>query len=246
MQDAIRVGLVVPWATDTAPSEAAEMYPGVRFIARGVDVKALTPEGYESAWHAIVPAARQLAAERVRAIMVIGTSLTFYRGVAAHERLVATLRDATALPVGTMSSAIVEGLRVAGGKRVCVCTAYADEVNRRLGVFLADSGFEVLALEGFGLTRFGAAGDKSEDEIVALASRTLEKAPGAEAMLVSCGGLRTLHAGKVIEDKLRIPVVSSMPAALWQAVRLAGETGFVAGCGQLLEQSRGLPVADAR
>ena len=56
------------------------MYPGVRFIPRGVGVRALTPEGYEPAWNAILPAAEHLAAQGVDAIMVIGTSLTFYRG----------------------------------------------------------------------------------------------------------------------------------------------------------------------
>ena len=239
MDQRIRIGLVVPWATDTVPSEAAEMYPHVEFHARGVDVKALTPDGYENAWHAIVPAARQLASMNVAAIMVIGTSLTFYRGVDAHVALLDTLRDATGLPVGTMSSAIVEGLRNAGGQRISVCTAYADDVNRRLGRFLADSGFEVLALKGFGLTRFGAAGEKSEDDILDLATRTHAHAPTATGMLVSCGGLRTLHAGKKIEDKLGLPVVSSMPAALWQAVRLAGDSGHVDGCGQLLASGRG-------
>lgn len=235
MTEPLRIGLVVPWATDTVPPEAAEMYPGVEFVARGVDVKALTPEGYESAWHAIVPAAKALAAGGVRAIMVIGTSLTFYRGARAHADLLATLRAETGLPVGTMSSAIVDGLKTVGGRRIAVCTAYADEVNRRLGDFLTESGFDVQAVEGFGLTRFGAAGGKSEDEIIDLAERTRAKAPTADAMLVSCGGLRTLHAGKVIEDKCALPVVSSMPAALWAAVRLAGQPGRVTGCGMLLE-----------
>lgn len=238
MSDSPCIGLVVPWATDDVPSEAAEMYPGVRFIARGVGVKALTPEGYETAWHAIVPAAGRLAAEGASAIMVIGTSLTFYRGVAAHEQLLARLRDHTGLPVSTMSGAIVDGLRAVGAQRICVCTAYADEVNRRLSIFLTDSGFEVLALEGFGLTRFGAAGEKTEDDILDLARKTREKAPAADAMLVSCGGLRTLHAGKVIEDQCAVPVVSSMPAALWGAMRLAGQSGFVAGRGRLLELTR--------
>lgn len=236
MSERIRIGLVVPWATDTNPAEAAEMYPQVEFVARGVDVKSLTPDGYEDAWKAIVPAARQLAMARVRAIMVIGTSLTFYRGVEAHERLLSDLRDATGLPVSTMSGAITEGLRAVGGMRIGVCSAYADEVNRRLGRFLTDSGFEVLALAGFGLTRFGAAGEKSEDDIVALAQRTHARSCGAQAMLVSCGGLRTLHAARRIETLVGVPVVSSMPAALWQAVRLGGDSGVVPGCGTLLEQ----------
>ena len=79
------------------------MYPGVRFIPRGVGVRALTPEGYEPAWNGILPAADYLAKQGVDAIMVIGTSLTFYRGPQAHARLIEDLRARTGLPVSTMS-----------------------------------------------------------------------------------------------------------------------------------------------
>ena len=80
------IGLVVPFATDEVPFEGPIMYPGVRFIPRGVGVRALTPEGYEPAWNAILPTAEYLAAQGVDAIMVIGTSLTFYRGPEQHAR----------------------------------------------------------------------------------------------------------------------------------------------------------------
>ncbi|MGH6677332.1 MAG: arylmalonate decarboxylase, partial [Xanthobacteraceae bacterium] len=70
------IGLVVPFAKDEVPFEGPIMYPGVRFIPRGVGVRALTPEGYEPAWNAILPAAESLAGQGVDAIMVIGTSLT--------------------------------------------------------------------------------------------------------------------------------------------------------------------------
>jgi hypothetical protein len=57
----ITIGLVVPFATDEVPFEGPIMYPGVRFIPRGVGVRALTPEGYEAAWNGILPAAEYLA-----------------------------------------------------------------------------------------------------------------------------------------------------------------------------------------
>src|ERR1700728_3524436 len=95
-------------------------------------VRALTPEGYEPAWNGILPAADYLAAKGVDAIMVIGTSLTFYRGPQAHARLLDDLRQRTGLPVSTMSQAILEGLREVGAKRIAVATAYTDVVNRRL------------------------------------------------------------------------------------------------------------------
>src|SRR5215470_11740520 len=70
------IGLVVPFA---------------------VGVRALTPEGYDPAMAAILPAAEHLAKQNVDAIMVIGTSLTFYKGADVHRRLLAQLRAATGL-----------------------------------------------------------------------------------------------------------------------------------------------------
>ena len=237
MRANITIGLVVPQSSDTVPAEGPQMYPGVNFIPRGVGVKALTPQGYDSAWEGIVPAAEQLAKLGVDAIMVIGTSLTFYRGYEAHTKLVERLRAVTGLPVSTMSTAVVEGLRAMGSRKIGVCTAYADEVNGRLRRFLTDSGFEVLALEGFGLEGFGAPAQKSEADIVTLAGGVCAEAPAAEGLLISCGGLRTLDVGKTIEEKYGVPVVSSMPAALWAALRLVGESGRVPGYGRLLDPS---------
>src|SRR6202034_3477180 len=96
-----------------------------------------------------------LAAQSVDAIMVIGTSLTFYRGPQAHARLLEDLRQRTGLPVSTMSLAILEGLREVGAKRVAVATAYTDVVNRRLKELLAAAGIEALSLECFDLLEFG-------------------------------------------------------------------------------------------
>ncbi len=152
----ITIGLVVPFATDEVPFEGPIMYPGVRFIPRGVGVRALTPEGYEAAWNGILPAAEYLAQQGVDAIMVIGTSLTFYRGPEAHAQLLKDLRERTGLPVSTMSQALIDGLREMGAKRVAVATAYTDVVNRKLKELLEAAGVEVLSLECFNLLEFNA------------------------------------------------------------------------------------------
>lgn len=233
----ITIGLVVPFATDRVPEEGPMMYPGVRFIPKGVGVKAMTPAGYEEAWNAILPAAMDLAQQGVDAIMVIGTSLTFYRGHQAHQDLLAELRARTGLPVSTMSDAVVEGLRSVGAKRIAVATAYADEVNGLLADFLRASGFEVLAVEGLGQTTFGDAGRFSEAEIVALSGKAIAEAGQADAVLISCGGLLTLGVAAPVEASHGIPVVTSTQAAFWSAMRLAGESGHLAGRGRMLDQS---------
>jgi arylmalonate decarboxylase len=233
----LTIGLVVPFETDTVPDEGLAMYPDARFVPRGVGVRSLTPEGYDVAWARIHAAADALAAEGVAAIMVLGTSLTFYRGYEAHERLIEDIRTRTGLPVSTMSKAVVDGLKFFGARQVGVCTAYNDEVNKRLSDFLQASGFDVLALEGFGLSGFGEPGSKSEADIITLSGKVCGEAPDAEGLLISCGGLRTLGVARPIEQQHGIPVVSSTQAAFWAAMRLVGESGHVAGHGRLLEQS---------
>jgi arylmalonate decarboxylase len=234
MRKDFTIGLVVPFATDTVPDEGLQMYPGVRFLPRGVGVRSLTPTGYDSACDAILPAAEHLARQGVDAIMVIGTSLTFYRGADFHAQLLERLRAATGLPVSTMSQAVVDGLRSCGARRIVVATAYGDEVNNRLAAFLRAQSFEVLALEGFGLLGFGEPGSKSEADIIALGSKVCTAAPSAEGLLISCGGLRTLGAAKPLEERHGIPVVSSTQAAFWAAMRLVGESGHVPDRGRLL------------
>lgn len=238
MRRDVTIGLVVPFASDEVPFEGPIMYPGVRFIPRGVGVRALTPEGYDPAWNGILPAAEYLAKQGVDAIMVIGTSLTFYRGPQAHARLLEDLRTRTGLPASTMSQALLDGLREVGARRVAVATAYTDVVNQRLKELLAAAGIEVLSLECFDLLDFGGPSKKSEAEIIALSASAVAKAAGAEAILISCGGLRTLDVAEPLEASHGIPVVSSATAAFWAAMRLVGKSGHIAGYGQLFERSR--------
>ena len=237
MSKRITIGLVVPFAEDKVPAEGPIMYPDVTFVARGVGVRSLTPEGYDPAMAAIRPAADKLAKEGVDAIMVIGTSLTFYKGAQTHRQLLDDLRARTGLPVSTMSQAIVDGLRAVKAKNVAVATAYDGEVNRRLKDFLTDEGFAVRAIDGFGITEFGGPGRKSEQDILDLGAKVCEEAGDAEGLLVSCGGLRTLGVARPFEQEHGVPVVTSTQAAFWAALRLVGESGKLTGYGKMLEES---------
>jgi arylmalonate decarboxylase len=238
MRNDITIGLVVPFAEDKVPFEGPLMYPGVKFIPRGVGVRNLTPEGYQPAWDGIIPAADYLAKQNVDAIMVIGTSLTFFRGPQEHDRLLAELRRRTGLPVSTMSQSIIDGLREVGANRVAVATAYTEVVNTRLKELLAAAGIDALSLACFELLDFGGPKHKSEADIIELSSSAVTHAKSAEGILISCGGLRTLEVAKPLEDRHGLPVVSSATAAFWAAMRLVGESGHVSGYGRLLEQAK--------
>src|SRR5271167_3364290 len=106
------LGMIFPPANTPVPPEAQLMYPaGVRFLATGVGLERMTPEGYDQVVGRIVPAAQDLSAHGATAIAVMGTSLTFYKGAAFNQELQEKIAKATGRPATTRSTANVEGLK---------------------------------------------------------------------------------------------------------------------------------------
>jgi arylmalonate decarboxylase len=240
------IGLIVPTAAGEVPADGPKLYPtGVRFVAAGLGLQRLTPEGYDSVIDRVGDLARDLAARGVAAVALMGTSLSFYKGHAFNEQLKETMRAATGLPATTMSTGVVEGLRALGVRRVAAGTAYIDEVNHRLHRFLLDSGFEVGVVQGLGIDVVGEARNVAEADLVALGQRVLAASPGADGILISCGGLRTLGVTVPLEAATGVPVVSSTPAAFWAAVRLVGHDGRAPGYGRLFALPVSAPSATA-
>jgi arylmalonate decarboxylase len=217
------LGLIAPPADYPVPPEGLALYDAaIRFTVYGLGLKTMTPEGYDSVIDKIVPAAVQQAKAGARAIVIFGTSLTFYRGAAFNQKLIDDVRKATGLRTTSMSTAVVDGLKEVGARRIAVATAYNDEVNRRLNGFLTESGFDVLALRGLGLEAIGDAGKVTQASLQQFSAGVFKSAPKADALLVSCGGLRTLELVAPLEKDCRVPVVSSTPHALWAGMRLLG------------------------
>src|SRR5579862_4722819 len=230
------LGLIFP-VTRPVPPEGLAMYPsGVRFITLGLGLKTMTPEGYDAVIDHIGPAGEQLAGQGANAVVLMGTSLSFYKGAEFNERLTETLKKATGLPATTMSTGVVEGLKTVGAKRVVAATAYDDEVNRRLQSFLKESGFEVLGVKGLGIEKVEDVDRVTQDGLLKFCAGVRETQPKANAILVSCGGLRTLEILAPLEKQGQVPAVSSTPHALRAGVRLLGLSGRAPGFGTLLSK----------
>ena len=102
--------------------------------------------------------------------------------------------------------------------------------------FLQESGFAVLALRGLGLETMDVRDRVSPAALLEFSAGVRETAPQADALLVSCGGFRTLEMLAPLEHRCQLPVVSSTPHVLRAGVRLLGLSGQAAGFGTLLSK----------
>ena len=230
------MGMIFPPADYPVPPEATQLYPkGIKFLAEGLAFHGMTIDSYNEAVPRIVPAAMKLKQRGATAISIMGTSLTFYKGAAFNRELIDQVHQATGLPATSMSNGIVDGLKVAGAKRVAVATAYTDEVNATLDRFLKESGFEVVIIKGLNLIR--AVDAVTQQGLFDFSAGVFSQAHQADTLLVSCGGLKTLDLLVPLESKCKVPVVSSTPHALMNAVRVAGLSPRATGYGSVLAKA---------
>jgi arylmalonate decarboxylase len=226
------LGLIFPPLNYPIPPDAKRLYPaGVRFLSTGVGLPGgMTLQGYDEAIPRVIPAAQELAKQGARVISVFGSSLTFYKGARFNEELVAKVTAATGVPATTQSNGLIDGLRTVNARRVAVATAYTDAVTERLKLFLQEHGFDVTFAKGLGFERI-PEGAATQDVLFTLGSETYSNSRGADALVMSCGALRTLDLIVPLENQVKVPVVSSTPHGLMNGVRLLGLSPRVQGFG---------------
>ena len=230
------LGMIFPPANYPVPPEARLLYPkGVTFLAEGLAFQGMTIESYDEAVPRIVPAAVKLKQRGATAISIMGTSLTFYKGAAFNQELIDKVHEATGLPATSMSSGIVDGLKVAEARHVAVATAYTESVNATLERFLKESGFEVSIIKGLNLIR--ATNAVTQEQLFDFSAGVYAAASKADTLLISCGGLKTIDLLAPLEAKCKVPVVSSTPHALMNAVRLVGVSPRTTGFGSVLAKA---------
>jgi arylmalonate decarboxylase len=229
------VGLIFPPLDYPIPADAKELFPrGVRFISNGVGLPGgMTYEGYEEAIPRVLPRAQDLANEGADLISVFGSSITFYRGAQFNKQLTDQVTKLTGRPATTQSNGLVDGLKHVNARRVALATAYTDDVTQRLQIFLEEHGFQVVSAKGLGYQRI-PAGAATQPILHELGVAAIGRADKPDALVMSCGALRTLDLIVPLEKDIGVPVVSSTPHGLWHCARLVGLDARVEGFGMVM------------
>src|SRR6185503_3119892 len=196
----------------------------------------MTIQGYAEAIPRVVPVAEARAQRGAKVISVFGSSLTFYKGAKFNEELTQRVTKATGVPATTQSNGLVDGLKTVNAKKIAVATAYTDTVTERLKVFLEEHGFEVTFAKGLGYERI-PEGAATQEILFNLGADCYDKSRKADALVVSCGALRTLDLIVPLENRIKVPVVSSTPHGLMNGVRLLGVSPRAQGFGMVFARA---------
>ncbi len=229
----VPVGLLL-LATDRASgSDVAAFLPdGIEAYATRIPMDVVaTPETLARLGDHLTEGARLLApGGPLAAIGFSCTSGTVAVGAERARSKIAAGRPG--VPVCTPVEAAVKALDALGTRRIALLTPYLDGPSDLIAGFFAAGGIEIVTRASFKLDGDPEMNRVSRASLID-AGQQLGSHPAAEALFISCTGLRTRHVVEPLEELLGKPVVTSNQALAWDLARTAGVADQPPGRGRL-------------
>ena len=163
---------------------------------------------------------------------VISYSCTSGSIVIGEEKIKEEIKKGApyAIPM-TLVTGVVDALEELKVKNLVVGTPYLDEINTKEAEFLINKGFSVLNIQGLNLTKGIEFGTVTPEYWIKFALEINEAA--ADAIFLSCGGIRSTEVIDRIEQKVGKPVITSNQAQMWSCLRRARVQDKILGFGEL-------------
>ena len=167
---------------------------------------------------------------------VISYSCTSGSIVIGEEKIMSEIKKGApyAIPM-TLVTGVVEALRELQIKKIVVGTPYLDEINTKEAEFLYKKGFEIINIQGLNLSTGIEFGRVTPEYWKKFAIEINDE--NAEAIFLSCGGIRSVEVIDEIENILGKPVITSNQAQVWSCLRKAGIKDNIKGFGKLFSCS---------
>lgn len=232
-----KIGRISPSPETVGAEEWRRSMPdGVCLVETRTLVHDVTMEGLSEAVRQVERAALELASAEVDVILQAGTAIAFFRGFGHDQEISRRITIATGIQATTSMTAIVAALRALDVRCLAIATSYLAEIDARLVEVLEQSGFEVAAIKGMGIKKSIDMGKVAPEETYRFAREAVRAAQEPQAILISCGNLRSFEAIEPLETDTGLPVITSNQAGLWQALRMAGVKDRLSRLGRLLRQ----------
>ena len=129
------------------------------------------------------------------------------------------------------STAALNALKKKNIKKISIVTPYIKSVNDDVVNFFKNNNFEVTSNTYFDIESDIDIGRVDQDKLFEILSKIDHK--GAEALFVSCTSLPVLNIIERLEKKLKIIVLSSNQALIWETLERINRNNSIKGYGSL-------------
>lgn len=230
-----RIGLLVPNMNTTMEMDFHRLAPeGVSVHTARISWK--TPENSVRALTEVrtnsVRAAIDVAAANVDVIVYGCTGASVLGGAAGERDIVEMITAGTNIPTITTATAMLGGLRELGIGKVSLASPFSPEVDAKLAEFLEVNDIRVVKLESLNQRDVQKYEKYSHDDLCDLVKKAAT--PDSDGVFVPCNQLRAIELPNALETFLEKPVVTSVQASLWLALKTIGVKTSVEGYGSLL------------
>ena len=232
-----RIGMLTPSSNTVLEPMATEILRGVPQLSVHVSRLRVTEISLDAAalqqfdMDAHLDAARLLADARVDVIGWNGTSAS-WTGFEGDERLCAEIERIHGVAATTAVLAINELLELLEVRRFALVSPYIGAVQQRIIETYGRAGYDCVAERHFEEQVNYAFADIEDARIAQAVSEV--STVGPEAVVIMCTNLRSAHLAAALEAELGVPVLDSVAAFVWKAVRLCGiDTRAITGWGRL-------------
>jgi maleate isomerase len=183
-------------------------------------------------------AAKQVAFADPELLVYCCTSASFYKGPEWHRTLSRQIESAAGIPTITASTAVLEALTALKASTVFMASPYPASVNEAEIQFLNAHGFRVIGPLSFGCTRSKETVRVRHETIFSTIVERRSEYRNADALFVSCTGLRAADVVEALETELNLPVITSNSATLWLALCRLGVDCDSVKLGRLFRQAQ--------
>ena len=221
----MRLGLLIPSSNTTMEVEFARVIYKNEFnitlhISR-LSLTSVDPTSLYNMKKELKPELQKLKDADIDFVIYGCTSGSLLEGKKFSDQIIKEINDhlGNKNRSSTTSQCVLNNLKILNVKRIAVITPYNDKINILEKNFLENNGYKVIKIKGMQLQQNLEIGSISSEELLQFITQTLDSSIEVEALFISCTNLPTFEIISQLEDKLRIPVISSNSASLYEVLR---------------------------
>ena len=232
-----RIGSIAATPSDIFSYEFYKIVPpGLTIMQTTLSIHVMTAQELAAGFEATERTAMALAREGAD-VIILGAAPTLYdQGPGADKAISERISQATGVPTVSNQTAMMDGLRAFGCKKILIVSPFIEENTQKLKKYLEGSGFEVVGAVGMGFAANADINRVSTEDAYRFIKKSGQRFRNAQGVIVPCANWPTSLVAPQAEADLGIPVVTSNLAKIWAALRVLEIKEPILNFGRLLAE----------